>query len=205
MDDHAIRLLLAKLQGYPPQRMGESPTGQNTAVSLLEWEDGALRIVFRDDISHLQTEEFLAKEKVRRKADPLEPGLWFKESEGGEAEAIAQSCGCSLQPGGHTLMGWSRETPVGMVQLGPDSGWISLACIQPDYRTKGFGGQLIGQAVQWARSQGGKTLYAALEEGSSAENFFRDYGFVPQNETKDGKRIFAKDIAFIPEFLSDTI
>ena len=202
---YAIRLLLAKLQGYPAQRMGESPTGQNTAVSLLEWEDGALRIVFRDDTSHLQTEKYLVGEKVRRKADPLEPGLWFKAPEGGEAESIAQSCGCSLQPGGHTLIGWSRETAVGLIQLGEECGWIALACIHPDHRAKGFGGQLIGQAVQWTRSQGGTALYAALEEGSRAENFFRDYGFVPQEETKNGKRIFTKDIAFIPEYLSDTV
>lgn len=202
---YAIRLLLAKLQGYPPQRMGESPTGQNTAVSLLEWEEGELCVVFRDDISHLQTEEFLASEKVRRKADPLEPGLWFKAPEGCEAEEIAKRCGVSIHPEATTLIGWSRETAVGVVQLGPESGWITLACIHPDYRAKGFGGQLIGQAVQWTRAQGGTALYAALEEGSSAEPFFRDYGFVPQKEGTDGKRIFTKDIAFRPEYLGDTL
>ena len=202
---YAIRLLLAKLQGYPPERMGESPTGQNTAVSLLEWEEGELRVIFRDDISHLQTEEFLAGEKVRRKADPLEPGLWFKAPEGSEAEEIAKRCGVSIHPEATTLIGWSRETAVGVVQLGLEPGHISLVCIHPDHRTKGFGGQLIGQAVQWARTQGETALYAALEEGSSAEPFFRDYGFVPQDSDDRGKRIFVKDISFRPEFLSDTI
>ena len=202
---YAIRLLLAKLQGYPPERMGESPTGQNTAVSLLEWEEGELRVIFRDDISHLQTEEFLAGEKVRRKADPLEPGLWFKAPEGGEAEEIAGCCGVSISPSAHTLIGWSRDTAVGVVQLGPEPGQVPLVCIHPDFRTKGFGGQLIGQAVQWTRGQNAAALYAALDENSEAESFFRDYGFVPQGNDEAGKRLFVKDISFRPEFLSDTI
>ena len=75
---YAIRLILAYLQGYPLERLGETPTGDNTAVSLLEADGDAMRVVFRDDNSHLKTPEFLAGEKVRKRANALEPGLWFR-------------------------------------------------------------------------------------------------------------------------------
>ena len=214
---YAIRLLLAHLQGYPPERIGESPTGQNTAVSLLEAEGGRLRLVFRDDISHLQTPEYLAGEKVRRKSDPLEPGLWFaplEEADPSVCTRLLRECwdgvsrpfdpsrflsSAARRP---TLVGFSRETPVGLVQLGPERGWISLACIRADHRSRGFGGQLIGQAVQWTRALGGEALYAALTPGGGAESFFRDYGFVPTGRTEDGRAVFTKDIRFDPEFLT---
>lgn len=193
---YVIRLLLAQLQGYPPERMGESPTGQNTAVTLLEWENGALRIVFRDDVAHLKTEEYLAGETVRRVADPLEPGLWFKGPEGNEASEIAAGCGLYLKEGLTTLVGWSRERAVGVVQLGPEPGRVAAACILPEYRSKGFGGQLIGQAVQWTRAQGGGELLARADTPQS-EAYLRAYGFVP----RDGE--FVKDIRFLPEFLGE--
>ena len=198
---YAIRLLLALLQGYPPERMGESPTGQNTAVSLLEVDNGTMTLLFRDDVTHLQTPEYLAGDKVRRKPGPLEPGLWFQPPAGNEAAALAAECGVSLQEGLHTLVGWSRETPVGVVQLGPDTGTIALACILPEYRNKGFGGQLIGQAVQWTRESGGETLFAAAPaEDNSIRQFLQDYGFHPAGADK---HLFIKDIRFLPEFLSE--
>ena len=71
---YAIRLLLAHLQGYTLKQVGETPTGDNTAVSLVEAEGDSLRVVFRDDNSHLQA---LGTEAVRRRHTAMEPGLWF--------------------------------------------------------------------------------------------------------------------------------
>lgn len=51
----AIRMLLAKLQGYPLENIGDSPQEGNTAVSMLEMENGELRVVFRSDIGHLSS------------------------------------------------------------------------------------------------------------------------------------------------------
>ena len=197
---YAIRLLLAYLQGYPTERMGESPTGQNTAVSLLEWENGTLNVLYRDDISHLQTAEYLAGDKVRRKSDPLEPGLWFRKPEGSEAAQLAACCGVTVQDGLQTLIGWSWDTPVGVVQLGPEAGQIATMCILPEYRNKGFGGQLIGQAVQWTRNLGGDFLSITLPEGNVSADFLMDYGFRPAEEDS---RLLIKDIRFLPEFLSE--
>lgn len=218
----AIRFLMAQAQGLPLSRADEVPIGQNTAVNLLEYEDGKLRVIFQGDTAHLETPEYLSACKPRRKSDPLEPGLWFRSPEGAEekaalvslvGEAWAESGMTSAFkeetlladiPRRPTLLGRNtRGEIVGLVQLGPEAGWISLALIRRDCRRRGFGVQLIGQAVQWTRARGGEALYIALAAGSAAAEFFREYGFFPTKETTpDGRRVYTKDIRFDPEILA---
>ena len=215
---YAIRLLLAHLQGYSMEEAGQTPHGDNTAVSLLEAEGDTLRVVFRDDNSHLQTPEFLAGEKVRKRANALEPGLWFRplgleEQADWFAELVSAVWRDPrpfdrqklLEGAAHrtTLAGYLGEEPVGLVQVGPEPGWISLACIREDCRKRGFGGQLIGQAVLLARQAGGEKLTVLLGADSGARDFFADYGFGPVGTSADGRMVFEKNIAFIPEFLGE--
>ena len=216
----AIRLLLAHLQGYSLEDLGQTPHGDNTAVSLLEVEGDKMRVVFRDDNSHLRTPAFLEGEKVRKRANALEPGLWFAplrlpEQEALLAETVSASWADSGAAAGFdrerlladagersVLVGYLGEEPVSLVQLGPEVGWISLACVRADCRKRGFGVQLIGQAVQMTRARGGERLSIALERNSGARAFFSDYGFRPAGEA-DGRVILEKNIAFDPEFLGE--
>ena len=207
----AIRLLLAKLQGYSLEELGRTPHGDNTAVSLIEAEGEDLRVVFRDDNSHLQTPEYLAGETVRKRATGLEPGLWFRPLRLPEEAALLTAMVSGAWAGDrafdesrlladaaerHTLLGFLKEEPVGLVQLGPERGWISLACVAPAFRRRGYGVQLIGQAVQETRAKGGARLYIAEAAAGAAEDFFRDHGFAPA-----GPAVLEKDIGYRPEFL----
>ena len=214
---YAIRLILAYLQGCPLERLGETPTGDNTAVSLLEADEDAMRVVFRDDNSHLKTPEFLEGEKVRKRAVALEPGLWFQplrlpEQSGFLRELLSPEWGAAFDlerlladvARRETLVGYLREEPAGVVQLGPEPGWISLLCIRADCRKRGFGAQLIGQAVQHTRPLGGGQLMAALAEDHAARSFFADYGFHAAGTLEDGRTRLEKDIRFLPEFLGET-
>ena len=215
---YAIRVLLAHLQGYSMEEAGQTPHGDNTAVSMLEAEGGTLRVVFRDDNSHLQTPEFLAGEKVRKRANALEPGLWFRplelEEQADWFAGLVSSVWRDTRPFDReklladaerrtTLTGYLGEEPVGLVQVGPEPGWISLACIREDCRKRGFGVQLIGQAVLLARQAGGEKLSVLLGQDSGARDFFADYGFGPVGDSTDGRTVFEKNIAFIPEFLGE--
>ena len=207
----AIRLLLAALQGYSLEELGRTPHGDNTAVSLIEAEGDDLRVVFRDDNSHLQTPEYLAGETVRKRATALEPGLWFRPLRLPEEAPLLSAMVSGAWAGGrafdearlladaagrHTLVGCLGEEPVGLVQLGPEAGWISLACIAPAFRKRGFGIQLIGQAVQETRAGGGARLYIAEAAAKAAGPFFQDHGFVPA-----GPAVLEKNIGYRPEFL----
>lgn len=215
---YVIRLVLAALQGFTVEQLAQTPVGDNTAVSLLEAEGETLRVVFRDDNSHLQTPAFLAGEHVRKRASGVEPGLWFEplrlEEQAGLFTALAEEAwreagmasafdrerllaDASARP---TLVGYLDREPVGLIQLGPETGWISLACIRADCRKRGFGTQLIGQAVQHTRARGGERLSAAAA-GGGAERFFLDQGFAPAGTAEDGRAVLEKNIAYDPQFL----
>jgi len=214
----AIRILLATLQGYAISQVGETPLGSNTAVSLLEADGAELRVVFRDDVSHL-TEE-ITRKRTGKRPRPLDPGLYFEPVRLPEqwdwllklaAEAWADS-GESRLLNQEVMLGENRltlagtldgGTIVGLLQLDLEReadrkrGWISLCYIARDSRKQGYGVQLLGQAVQHFRPLGRETLCVALRP--EAERFFREYGFHPTGETMaDGRQVLEKDIAFHP-------
>ncbi len=201
---YAIRLLLANLQGISLRDTGEkSPTGDNTAVSLLEWDGERLRVVFANDNSHLKTPEYLAGEKPTRakRAFALEPGLWFRPLEGPEAQerlsAAWAEAGGPVPAASLTLEGLLDEEPVGLLHMAPETGRIHLAYIRPDCRRRGLGVQLMGQAVLRTRERGGDTLSAVLAPGHPGEAYLRDCGFDPRGE-EAGLTLWQKSIGFDP-------
>lgn len=218
---YAIRVLLAYLQGYPMDQVGRTPTGDNTAVSCLEVENGEMRVVFRDDNSHLQTPEFLAGEKRVKRSIALEPGLYYEpirlpeqeaffltlaeESHAAAGETAPFDPQALLQSAAEhptlTAFRISGE-PVGAVQLGREAGQISLFCVSEACRKRGFGVQMIGQAVQHWRRRGAETLWISVPESSPSLSFFADYGFV-QTAAEGGRVRLEKDIRFLPEYLGD--
>lgn len=218
---YAIRMVLAALQGMTLAEAGTTPHGDNTAVSLLEASHGVLRVIWRDDNAHLQTPEFLAGEKVRRRATALEPGLWFVPLDLQAHGAFFEACAAEVwEDAGEkrpfsaqqllggvtrrtTLVGFRDEEPVGLVQMGPAPGWISLLAIRRAYRGRGFGVQLIGQAVQLARGRGAQTVRIAPPEEAAARTFLADYGFAPAETAAADRTVLEKDIAFRKEFLGD--
>jgi len=216
---YAIRVLLATVQGYSLEEAGKTPHGDNTAVSLLRWEDGKLTVVFRDNADHLQTPAYLAEEKVLKRPHSLDVGMWFRPlslpedeevltelvsatwTESGDRRPFEKETLLSGTKDRVTLVGYSDEEPVGIVQLGPEPGWISLTCVRVDRRKQGYGAQLIGQAVMHWRPRGVEALYAAVEPDSPALVFFEDYGFRPADTLPDGRLILEKDIRFDSRFL----
>lgn len=212
---YIIRLMLTELQGQSLEQMGETPTGDNTAVSLLEADGDALRVIFRDDNSHLKTEAFLANEKILNRANGLEPGLRYQpldpetqaeffadlvEKNWNRETPFVREKLLSDAKGRQTLVSYRQDEPIGVIQLGDEPGWISLICIREDMRQRGYGMQLIGQAVYHARQMGGEGLKIALAPEDPAVEFFKDSGFV-RLSCEDGVEIFGKDIRFDPEFL----
>ena len=80
----ALRTLLGTLQGMSLEEIGTTGHGDNTAVSLLEIEGEAIRVVFRDDASHLPASASTFGRQSWHKSDAAtEPGLWFRPAGGG--------------------------------------------------------------------------------------------------------------------------
>lgn len=206
---YAIRLLLADLQGISLRDTGaKSPTGDNTAVSCLEWDGETFRVLWQNDNSHLLTPEYLAGEKVRKRANALEPGLYFAPPRLPEQAALLADLTAAAQEDGApdpdpacpALVGYLGEEPVGLIRFGQTAGEIALAFVRRDCRKRGFGMQLIGQAVYYWRPLGADRLEAALPDGCAAESFFRDCGFAPREAAEPEVTRWVKDIGFDPAF-----
>ena len=157
-----------------------------------------------------------------KRANALEPGLWFQPVSSDDAlqRGVAESLAAQAwQDAGETqpfdserfwnhigrcetLVGYLREEPVGLVQVAPENGQISVLYIRADCRKRGFGVQLIGQAVYLTRAKGGETLQVTLQPDSHAVPFFTDYGFSQAETLESGQVVLEKGIGFDPEFLS---
>ena len=212
----AIRILLATLQGYSIAQLGQTPHGDNTAVSLIEADGAQMRVVFRDDNSHLTDPRYAQGETVKKRANALEPGLYFQPLRLPEDAALVENCAEAFPEAnvreraeaGTVLTGFLDQEAVGLVGFCPErqaaenAGWISLFYIREPYRRRGYGVQLLGQAVAHYRPLGRRCLRIALTPEESARcPFFRDYGFVPAGRGEDGREILEKDISFDPAFL----
>lgn len=213
----AIRILLATIQGYSIAQLGRTPHGDNTAVSLIEVDGEQMHVVFRDDNSHLAPVAPAGYPVTKRKT-ALEPGMYFLPTRLPEEQPFLTACigedwtdnrtydarillsDAADRP---TLTAWLGEKPVGILQLNPDKeadqgrGWISLYCMESSYRGRGFGIQLLGQAVQFYRPRNRKTLCLALPKTNEvAGRFFKTYGFQPAESVGGGRQVWVKDIGF---------
>jgi probable phosphoglycerate mutase len=198
----AIRMLLGKLQGYPLEKIGESPQEDNTAVSLLELDGQELRVVFRSDNSHLfsLTEKTIA----RKRPSALEHGMYYCQPVLPQQEEILEKMADAARKETgtigaqeemcHTLFGFNgQEAPSALLQM-RSVGQIGMLYVLPEERQQGLGVQLIGQAVQWTLANGGQTLCIVLEEQSPAWALFAENEFLPVKKTPEGLVILEKDL-----------
>ena len=206
----AIRILLATLQGIPMEELGKTPHGDNTAVSLLRGDGEKLEVIYRDDNSHLLDPAYTHGEPIHRHANALEPGLYFEPLRLPEQRelldrALAESGAAPGRADQPALVGYLLNgRPVGLVRFDPDrevecgKGWVDLFWIEEASRRRGYGTQLLGQAVMYYRHLGRDHLRTA---GPADLPLFVRRGFTP---VKDGEDILEKNIGYDPEFLGDT-
>ena len=187
----AIRLTLAALMGKSIVQLSEVPLGQNTAVSCLSWDGETFRVIFANDASHLETLPDGTSRRWRTMANGLEPGLFYLPAAENPA-AYQALTGVSpvrlgiLGRGGDrfALLGCQGDGPVGALTLddardaGEKRGWIADLTVGAPWRCRGYGTQLMGQAVQHYRDRGRETL-CAPDGGEAARHFLRQQGFVP--------------------------
>ncbi len=149
----ALRTLLGTLEGKSLEEIGATGHGDNTAVSLLEVEGDTIRVVFRDDNSHVPEELSTFRRQSWYKADAATaPGLWFRVLEENELGKVVDGMLC--------------EKAVGRVSMELESGRLRLSEFEvfPMFRGERYGVQLLGQAVQYARKKGVEDLVITVPE-----------------------------------------
>lgn len=161
----ALRTLLGTLQGMSLEEIGQTGHGDNTAVSLLEVDGDDIRVVFRDDASHLPAAVSTFRHQSWHKDDAAtEPGLWFRVAAEGD--------------GSRTEEALLEEEVFGTISMAlePEALRITDYQLVPALRGQRYGIQLLGQAVQYARTQGREALVLRCPE--ELKGYFAKYGFV---------------------------
>lgn len=161
----ALRTLLGTLQGMSLEEIGQTGHGDNTAVSLLEAEGDDIRVVFRDDASHLPAAVSTFRRQSWHKDDAAtEPGLWFRAASEGDGTRTEEA-----------LLEEEVSGTISMA-LEPEALRITDYQLVPALRGQRYGIQLLGQAVQYARTRGREALVLRCPE--ELKGYFAKYGFV---------------------------
>ena len=173
-----MRMVLGTLNGLPLSQVGETPHGDNTAVSLLEIDGDDIRVVYMNDNSH-QVEAGLstfAKQTWWRDKRMMSGGQYYKDMD----EATAARFGVPAE--GKCIAVWFENEPVGAVTLLPDrasdAGWIGYYYLEPTMRGRNYGIPPLGQAVQFYRERGIDRLRLRCVD-EQTRGFFAHYGFYP--------------------------
>lgn len=209
----ASRILLGTLQGMSLKEISESfPHGDNTAISLIEYENGAYRVAFANDASHLgEGLSTFAQQNWWKGRTFREVGLRFVplDVESAVGAALYQLCraegwhsshGSMDHYDGETFLAQARRNQsacdgavlaayhednfAGLLQLDTELdsadgvGRVPFVYMTPDYRKKGVGVQLVGEAVSRFRKLGRSRLRLRCAAGNeTAQNFYRRCGF----------------------------
>lgn len=196
-----IRCLLSRILGISLKEVSQLPISGNTAVSLLHWEDGRFAAEYINDVSHLSEGSRIT---WRRAGDlrgaPLSPreDRVYYESCYADAWRFAHGDleGFSPEPyfeaaRGHlrvrpeaVLRFYEDEQSAGLLDLDPlrgkrcGCGWVSLLYLEPAYRGKGCGVQLLARAYSFFKAEGRNALRLHVaEDNETALAFYLREGF----------------------------
>ena len=184
----ATRSLLCELMDIPSHMTELVPYCDNTAVALLHYENNRITIQYHGDNSHLLSgfstfakQTWWRDEEERRSEDlrylPFDEDQYAEILNHCSEESHVQVC-ANIR-----LIAALDDHPAGILGLDTDkgsdknTGWISQLYIKPELRRKGFGIQLLGQAVSEFRRLRRDKLQLEVPAYSPAMNFCARYGF----------------------------
>ena len=173
-----LRLVLGTLQGLTMEAINKTRHGDNTSVSLLEYEDGQFRVIYRDDNSHLVEAGLstLARQTWWKDKKMTERGEYYGPMTEADCRSLSE-CGAAVPEGGEVIAVHYDGEVIGGLQLLP-GGVIGWYWLRPDYRGRRLGVPPLGQAVQHFRTQGVENLLLRCGD-EDLRRFFESLGFVP--------------------------
>lgn len=216
----ALRTFLYGVLGAEPQDVRRVPHLDNTAVTLLHVESGAVTVEYLADNSHLsEKHSTLAHQRWWREDvtydttnmrylpfDPERDAALYLECRRdswmtvhGNLDGFSEDCARGMERGA-IYRGVIGDDHAGLLELdlnrdsGEGVGYIEFYYMAPGYRRSGIGVQLLGQAVSVYRGLGRHTLRLRVERvNSAALRFYQKYGFYTACE-EDSILVLEKDI-----------
>ena len=197
----AIRAFISYVKGDTPKQLKDTPYCDNTAVTMLNVENGDIRIVYDGDNTHLPQElSTFYKQHWWEDEDAMDRNnLWYRDYDPDSDADLYNACLAdtdicspdeSVPAADHgakdhsVYIAMCEKSPAGIIELdtqrGSDdgAGWITFYYILPEYRRRQMSIQLIGQATSVFRAMGRDRIRVAVPESNqTAMEFFRSAGF----------------------------
>ncbi len=146
-----LRMLVGHLQGLTTAEIDKTHHAENTAVTYLEADGDAIRVVYRDDASHLTDEISTLKGQAWLKAkNGFEGGIYFEETSTEGAFSVEL-----------------KGEAVGKVSVSKIDGNVAEIgdfYLDESVRGRGYGIRLVGQALSYARTKGCDTLRVCVHD-----------------------------------------
>lgn len=207
----AIRAFMCRILGIESNESGKLPYFDNTAVTLLVFDDGKISIEYQGDNSHLKSETstFANQTWWRSEKEQVMENARFMPYDAVRDKNLTGMCESSAEVITYTAFLW--DEPVGFVgfeadrdcwtdepnppdselsakagESEGDSGkstvWLRSIFVLPARRRTGIGVQLLGQVVSHLRKMRWNTLSVEAAEGSALASFCMKFGFVKTGE-----------------------
>lgn len=201
------------------------PYCDNTAVSLLRYENGEFSFEYLNDNSHLDESisTFARQRWWREGGDRADYNMWFRPVGNDEKQfwrlsedagrftglgtddrnqAYEDSILNAFWDAKANALAMLRDRPAGIVQLSParylneNVGYVSYLAMENSERGKTLGVQLLGYAVSYYRRKNRDRLRLSVSaENETALGFFRRYGFTGATDPVNGRFVLEKNIS----------
>jgi len=200
----AIRSLMCLIEDIPSCETERMPYGDNTAVGLLIYENGILRIDHKNDNSHLSKEHstLAGQHWWKTEKKRISENLRFMPLNEVCSEDLLRIFQAKAGARAHVDKQYAAfldDEPVGIVGIDTKRdqrihiGWVSYIHVVPAHRKKTFATQLLGTAVSDFRSLQREKLRIEIPSGSLGINFMSKCGFEVLDVT-DTMCLMEKDI-----------
>ena len=184
----AIRAFICGLLGVKSEDVAKVPYCDNTAVTLLVYEGGELRLEYQSDNSHLSSEisTFAHQTWWREETEWISENLHYMTFDEQRDFLMRQQSGRAAGEGTDAdkeYTAFLADKPIGLVGINTvkeskdGAGWISCIFISPDFQRKNYGIQLLGHAISFFRKLGREKLRVEVGKDSAAFKFCRKFEF----------------------------
>ncbi|MDD6089434.1 MAG: bifunctional histidine phosphatase family protein/GNAT family N-acetyltransferase [Clostridiales bacterium] len=197
----AIRCMLSGVCGIPLDDTAALPIFTNTGVAKLQYENGVFTPVYINDHSHLSPELMpRADRPLALRHEYIDPAMhrdyyiacytdaWLAAHgslDGFSPEPYYTAAKAHYEADSESVaVIYSGSEPIGLVDMDTlrgahaGYGWISLLYLNSDFRSKGYGIQLLGRAIgKYGRLGRNALRLLVSEDNGAAIGFYKKYGF----------------------------
>jgi len=205
----AIRSLMCERLGVPSHESQRVKYCDNTAVALLLYEDGGLKIEYHGDNSHLSREDstFAHQNWWRSEKDWVRENLRYMlldEKRDAKMLALYNAEYGERPQSSKEYVGFRANEPAGLIGIdekwsldvgnhvsvcsgGSDGkmgvGLVSYVYVLPEFRRNNMGTQLLGHAMSEFRKLGREAVRVEAQKDSELARFCLKYDFVVVGES----------------------